>query len=366
MAGSVLLVLSLWVCIQEWRGNFGSVLWFGWLTVAALALIFTPGSEDRKARHCEARSGVAIQAAVRLSETPGQPERPSGLPRASSSRNDESDGEAQDDAPHPPPCHPALMRHRAFLKRGTAWGAFVLLPCLFLISGWRTEPWPVLRAGAVQGKAGPWAFTLAETEKAAPKVGGSGVPMKAFTLRFADDALPEIRAAYLRARQPRSLRAAGIAFEGNHLCAATIVIPPALQAEEQLWLTVEGRNGEVHHAAVDIARLSPTLVRFLAGEDPALKSAESWEPVLICRNEAAEVVCRGARFGDGSAWGMDGTVIEVGGGNGEPLLSARLNRKGAIRFPRPAGEFHVLMEEGPGQTVELNGQDVLAQRTEDR
>jgi hypothetical protein len=34
-AGGVLLCLALWVCVQEWRGNFGSVLWFGWLTVAA-------------------------------------------------------------------------------------------------------------------------------------------------------------------------------------------------------------------------------------------------------------------------------------------------------------------------------------------
>jgi hypothetical protein len=122
--------------------------------------------------------------------------------------------------------------------------------------------------------------------------------MKEFELRFADDAQAEICAAYLRARKPRSLRAAGIAFEGNHLRTATIIIPPAFQAEEQIWLTVEGRNGEVHHAAVDVHQLSPALARFIAGEEPAQKSHEGWEAVLTCRNEAAEVICQGARFRD--------------------------------------------------------------------
>jgi hypothetical protein len=35
-----------------------------------------------------------------------------------------------------------------------------------------------------------------------------------------------------------------------------------------------------------------------------------------------------------------------------------LNRKGELRFPRPAGQFHILMEEGPGQTIEFNERDV--------
>jgi hypothetical protein len=190
--------------------------------------------------------------------------------------------------------------------------------------------------------------------------------MKAFTLRFAEDAQPEIRAAYLRARQPRLLRTAGIAFEGNPLRTANIVIPPAFKAEEQLWLTVEGRNGEVHHAALEVDRLSPALARFLAGKEPAQASREGWESVLTCRNEAAEVVCQGASVGSGETRFMDGTAIEVSGGNGEPLFSARLSRQGEIRFPRPIGKFHVLMEEGPGKTVELDRRDVAGQKTEDR
>jgi hypothetical protein len=42
-----------------------------------------------------------------------------------------------------------------FMKRSMGWGAFVLLPCLFLLFGWRTEAWPVLREGAVQGEVRP-------------------------------------------------------------------------------------------------------------------------------------------------------------------------------------------------------------------
>jgi hypothetical protein len=328
VAGGILLLLALWICVQEWRGSFGTVLWFGWLTVAALALVFALGSENggRKTGDGKA-SGCAVGKEA---------------PRASRPRHD-GNGPS-----------------RAFLKRGAVWGAFVLLPCLFLAAAWRAEPWPVLREGAVRGEAGPWAFTLAEAEASAPKVGGSGVVMKEFSLRFADAILPEIRAAYLRARQPRSLKAAGMAFEGNFLRAARIVIPPAFRAEEGIWLTVEGWNGEVHHAAVEVDRVSPALARFLAGKEAARKSGEGWEPTLSCRHAAEEVICRGAVFGSGETRFMDGAVIEVSGENDKTLLSARLNRKGEIRFPRPEGEFHVRMEEGLGKTVELDWRDVAA------
>jgi hypothetical protein len=79
---------------------------------------------------------------------------------------------------------------------------------------------------------------------------------------------------------------------------------------------------------------------------------------LTCRNEAADVICQGATFGSGETRFMDGTLIEVSDENDNPLLSARLNHKGELRFPRPAGKFHILMEEGPGQTVELDERDV--------
>jgi hypothetical protein len=59
VAGGVLLCLALWVCVQEWRGNFGSILWFGWLTMAALAVIFAAaGSGDRGSGDTHYPAGV--------------------------------------------------------------------------------------------------------------------------------------------------------------------------------------------------------------------------------------------------------------------------------------------------------------------
>jgi hypothetical protein len=218
----------------------------------------------------------------------------------------------------------------------------------------------VLREDAVSGKVGPWDFTLAEVEPDAPKQGKSGAVMKAFELRFSDAAHPQIRSAYLQARKPRSLRASSIAFEGQHLRTANIPIPPAFQPEEQIWLTVEGWNGEVHQTALEIPRLSPSLARFLAKAEPAQKSDEGWDSSLTCWSEGAEILCQGATFGSGETRYMDGTAIEVSNDHGETLLSTRLNRQGQIRFPHPEGKFYVLLEEGPGKTVEVNWQDVEA------
>jgi hypothetical protein len=106
---------------------------------------------DAPPRHCEERSDVAIQAAVQLPQTPRQPERSSGLPRAYGPRND---GNGVADVTNGA-SRRTLTVNQASLKRGASWGVFVLLPCLFLLSGWRVEPWPVLRAGAVQGEVGP-------------------------------------------------------------------------------------------------------------------------------------------------------------------------------------------------------------------
>jgi hypothetical protein len=103
---------------------------------------------------------------------------------------------------------------------------------------------------------------------------------------------------------------------------------------------------------------SPSLARFLAGEEPAHKSDEGWDSTLTCWSEGAEILCQGATFGSGDTRYMDGTAIEVSNDHGETLLSTHLNRKGQTRFPRPEGAFYVLIEDGPGKTVEVNGRDV--------
>jgi hypothetical protein len=94
---------------------------------------------------------------------------------------------------------------------------------------------------------------------------------------------------------------------------------------------MEGWNGEVHQTALEIPRLSPSLVRFLAGEEPAQESDEGWDSTLTCWSEGAEILCQGVTFGSGETRYMDGTAIEVSGENGGVILSTRLNRK-----PKPA------------------------------
>lgn len=104
-AGGVLLFFALWVCVQEWRGTFGSVLWFGWLTVAALALIFALAlgvrQEDaqkghhrhghgerhhKEAPHEEAPEGAALAAGDDAGKAESGPEAvPAGVEAAQES-----------------------------------------------------------------------------------------------------------------------------------------------------------------------------------------------------------------------------------------------------------------------------------------
>jgi hypothetical protein len=254
-AGGGLLMLALWVCVQQWRGNFGSVLWFGWLTVAALTLIFALASvqeEERKGHHrhgkrhqlpeageasgdavredvdCHGAAPLAMRAKwgehpappwngreqdapATLEPIPATTERP---PTETSQSSQTASLQSAQRVFHHRPPGPSLRgpsgpwpsAQTSRLARTAIWGAFLLLPCLFLLSAWRIDPWPVLREDAVSGKVGPWNFTLAEVEPDAPKQGKSGAVMKAFELRFFDTAHPDIRAAYLQARKPRSLR----------------------------------------------------------------------------------------------------------------------------------------------------------------
>lgn len=58
--GWPLLGASLVLAVQGWRGNFGLVLWFGWLTVAALPVVFAISYWPWRA-HAHRRHGTADQ-----------------------------------------------------------------------------------------------------------------------------------------------------------------------------------------------------------------------------------------------------------------------------------------------------------------
>lgn len=227
LLGWPLLILALGVCIWGWFGHFGTVLWFGWLTVAAttvvLAITYWPGREKR--------------------EFHGRPRK---------SREIVSP--------------PAVASSWAGLKHGVGWFVLAVAPLAFGWQLWQAEPWPVLRAYAVQGEIGPWRYRLAEEEREAPEVLSNGTAVKHFMLRLEGDELA-VAHAWLRVQPPRSLRTAGMAFEGSHgNREAMLVIPPSATAQDAFWLTVQGKDGQVYQVEIPMRRLSPATAAFVEGQ----------------------------------------------------------------------------------------------------
>ena len=113
-------------------------------------------------------------------------------------------------------------------------------------------------------QVGPWTARMAEWEVGEPEDEGRAGFVKAFTLAFCDSCSAQVKAAYLRIGEPRSLRAAGGLFTGTrHQLFAEVTIPARVTPRDQLWLTVEGWDGAVHQAQVPLDKASPSLVAWL-------------------------------------------------------------------------------------------------------
>ena len=222
--GWPLLGAALALCVWGWLGHFGTVLWLGWLSVAAVALVFAVAYWPwRKAQ--PARSPARERRVSVMVETSARP---------------------------------------AWLA-GLLWCALAAAPLAWAWHLGQAEPWPVLRPDAVQGEIGPWRYRLAEEEQAAPEVLASGAAVKHFMLRLEGDELAVAR-AWLRVQPPRSLRTAGMAFDGSHgNREAMIVIPPSATPQDAFWLTVQGKDGQVHQAPIEMRRLSPATADFVKG-----------------------------------------------------------------------------------------------------
>jgi hypothetical protein len=129
----------------------------------------------------------------------------------------------------------------------------------------RVEPQLLLRPDAVRGSVGPWRYTLAEAQREPPEVMALEVPMKEFRLRFCDSCDLEIRQAMLKVNRPRSARASGMAFMGQRWeRTAEIPLPDSVTADSELWLTVIGKDGMVHQAAMRMDQVSPATVAWFA------------------------------------------------------------------------------------------------------
>ena len=125
-------------------------------------------------------------------------------------------------------------------------------------------PEPVFRNNALQGQIGPWSFALAETDDKAPISGPSGAHRKAFQIRFCETCDPHIRRAYLQVSKPEPMPAPRQAFNNTRWTRAVdVAIPPNIQLEHQLWLTVEAKSGEIYHQAFDFHQVSPVTAAFI-------------------------------------------------------------------------------------------------------
>lgn len=78
-------------------------------------------------------------------------------------------------------------------------------------------------------------------------------------------------------------------------------------------------------------------------------------PHCQCKLDGEYIICQGG-FSDGT--GAAGTVLDVISYDEEILLSSTLDDQSRIRFPRPDGDFYILMDAGPGHIVEIDWPEI--------
>ncbi|MFT4047736.1 MAG: hypothetical protein QM661_13730 [Solimonas sp.] len=126
------------------------------------------------------------------------------------------------------------------------------------------------RAGLGEGTVreyvvGPWPLRLAEWD-AKPPERHEGLYEKTFALALCKACLEQVKAAYLHVGKPRSLRAAGVLFDGApYRRFATLAIPADLAPDAELWLTLEGWDGTVHRVGIPLAEVAPATAGWARG-----------------------------------------------------------------------------------------------------
>lgn len=236
--GWALLAIALALGIASMGTGVGITLWLGWLSIAALALVFAfPKWPWQPQQRSAARPARAAQAAA----------LPPAPPRA---------------------------------RRWVAAGLLAAVPVVFLLALKATPIAPLLRADAFAGQVGPWSFRLAESNHNVPDLVAMDIPMKSYQVRFCEDCDAQIRAAYLKVNKPRSLRAAGIVLNGARWNRSVdIQLPANTTADSMLWLTVVGKDGEMHQAPVRLADVSPaTVAWFKQREDKPQAGRQAPQP----------------------------------------------------------------------------------------
>lgn len=120
-------------------------------------------------------------------------------------------------------------------------------------------------AGTIE--VGPWSLILAEMRTLPPAEVGEAGFFKQFNAALCDTCMDEVKATYLRVGKPRSLRAAGALFFGSpYRMSTSLPVPTNAATDTQLWVTMEGWDGTVHHGSMPLAEASPSTLTWLQNQ----------------------------------------------------------------------------------------------------
>ncbi|MFA5631778.1 MAG: DUF3325 domain-containing protein [Porticoccaceae bacterium] len=250
-AGWLALLLAVLIAIQYWAFDVGLVVWLGWLSVVGVALVFClpywPWQAKAKKRLSSRKAKAVVGWVEERNPTEGLPGQASHrwVSRCSTQPT-------------------GTLRMGSPLRRVVLALAVSLIPLAgFFWQLWHAPEKPLLRANAYHSHIGPWDYTLAEISTAAPEVEALQLGVKEFLIRFCDSCNAEIRIAYLKVREPRTLRSAGMSFSGNRERYVELAIPPKATLEDGLWLTVVSKQGEVFQQRLEIEQVSPAMAEFI-------------------------------------------------------------------------------------------------------
>ncbi|WP_407310797.1 hypothetical protein [Pseudomonas sp. nanlin1] len=104
--------------------------------------------------------------------------------------------------------------------------------------------------------------------------------------------------------------------------------------------------------------MNTPLLRWASGFGLALlaATAQAHNPMCECKEVAGEQIqCTGG-FSDGS--GAPGVTLDVIGYDETVLVPGKLGPDSKLTFNKPASEFYVLFDAGPGHVVEIDHADI--------
>ncbi|ALG73507.1 hypothetical protein VY88_21945 [Azospirillum thiophilum] len=129
----------------------------------------------------------------------------------------------------------------------------LLVPLPFLPNYF--SPKPIFAPPEIRRDLTAGAFPLRlVTYDEAPHWGGNGERMKEYRIHLRPADIDRVRGVFLRVGKPRNLRAAGALGFGNpYEREAEVAVPAEPAGTEELWVTVEDWNGQVHQASTPLA-----------------------------------------------------------------------------------------------------------------